>query len=450
MIENLPKTTSPNILVIFTDQQRWDTVGCYGQPDNITPNLDEMASEGVQFEYAFSNQPVCGPTRACLQTGKYPTEIGCHVNNRMLPLDEKTIAHYMADQGYEVGYIGKWHLASSGGALSKNNFRKKPVSLERRGGYKDFWLAADVLEFTSHGYGGHMFDQDMQKRVFPDEKYRVDVLTDWTLEYLQERDKSNPFFFFLSYLEPHHQNNHFRYEGPRGSETKFKNFHVPGDLKDNRGDWKQNYSHYLGAINSIDSNLGRIRETLKELGMLENTLIIFTSDHGSHFRTRNSEYKRSCHDSSIRVPMIFNGPGFTGGNKISQLVSLMDIPPTILMSGGITPPSYMHGLPLQAITQKNSKNWPETIYIQISESQCGRAIRTKKWKYSIKSPKGRKLKAFSKIYREDCLYDLETDPFELKNLVDDENYEEIRVKLREKILQKMQEAGEPPAKIVTQ
>ena len=100
----------PNIIFYFTDQQRADTCGCYGQKLDITPNLDKIAEEGVKFEYAFSPQPVCGPCRALFQTGKYPTETGCFKNNIMLPLNVKTLANYMEEVGYETAYIGKWHL----------------------------------------------------------------------------------------------------------------------------------------------------------------------------------------------------------------------------------------------------------------------------------------------------------------------------------------------------
>jgi arylsulfatase A-like enzyme len=104
----------PNIIFILSDQQRWDTMGCYGQKLDITPNLDKMAEKGVLFKNAFTCQPVCGPARSCLQTGKYATETGCYRNNIALPQDEKTIAHWMSEAGYKVGYIGKWHLASTG------------------------------------------------------------------------------------------------------------------------------------------------------------------------------------------------------------------------------------------------------------------------------------------------------------------------------------------------
>src|SRR4051812_8667393 len=102
----------PNIIFILSDQQRADTLGCYGQPLPLTPNLDQLATEGVRFEYTFTCQPVCGPARSCLQTGRYATETGCWRNGIGLASAEKTIAKILTEVGYETGYIGKWHLAS--------------------------------------------------------------------------------------------------------------------------------------------------------------------------------------------------------------------------------------------------------------------------------------------------------------------------------------------------
>ena len=188
----------PDIVFIFSDQQRWDTLGCYGQRLPVTPNLDRLAAEGVRFENAFTCQPVCGPARACLQTGRYATEVGCWRNGIALPLDEKGIAHYASEAGYEVGYVGKWHLAStrSGIGMEEVDYRTRPVPPERRGGWKDYWVASDVLEFTSHGHDGHMFDADMN--TVPFQGYRVDCLTDFVLRYLRSRDGRRPFFLFVS------------------------------------------------------------------------------------------------------------------------------------------------------------------------------------------------------------------------------------------------------------
>ena len=423
----------PNIIYFFTDQQRWDTCGCYGQKLDITPNLDKMAAEGVRFENAFTCQPVCGPARACIQTGKWATEIGCHINHTLLPVDEPTIAKYLSGEGYEVGYIGKWHLASCGERGGADDFRIKPVPPERRGGYKDFWLASDVLEFTSHGYDGYMFDQDGNKREFPEGRYRADAQTDWVLEYLESRNGKHPFFLFISYIEPHHQNDHHCYEGPHGSKDRFQDYEVPGDLIDTGGDWRSEFPDYLGCCNSLDENLGRVREKLEELGIKDDTLIIYTSDHGSHFKTRNGEYKRSCHDGCIRIPMVACGPGFKGGKVVDNLVGLIDTPATVMKAAGLEVPEDFRGKPLQDVLN-NPADWPDEVFIQISESQVGRAIRTGKWTYSVRAlDKDGVQDADSDVYTEDFLYDNDNDPHQRNNLISDPEYCGIRKQLRERL-----------------
>ncbi|MHC4561875.1 MAG: sulfatase-like hydrolase/transferase [Planctomycetota bacterium] len=444
-----------NILFFFTDQQRWDTCGCYGQPHCITPNLDRMAAEGVRFDRAFTPQPVCGPARAVLQSGQYATEVGVHVNHIALPTDCRTIAYHLSDAGYEVGYIGKWHLSSNGqaqpggrpGQDAATNFRTLAVPPERRGGYNDYWLASDVLEFTSHSYDGHMFDADGRRRDFPPERFRVDAQTDWVIEYLQTRTGEKPFFLFLSYIEPHHQNDHNCYEGPHGSKERFKDFVVPGDLEGTGGDWRTEYPDYLGCINSLDENLGRIRAELERLGMAENTLIIYTSDHGSHFCTRNSEYKRACHDGCVRIPMVACGPGFRNGTVHDELVSLIDLPPTVLAAAGIDTPEHFRGRPLQQLVDGTADNWPTDVFIQISEDHCGRAIRTDRWKYSVRAPDKTGCDPCSDVYVEDYLYDLDADPHERNNLVADPAHANIRAELANTLERRMVEAGEAQPEI---
>ena len=437
------KMSKPNILFVFSDQQRWDTVGCYGTGTPVTPNLDRLAADGVRFERAFTSQPVCGPARACIQTGKYATEVGCFTNHRMLPPSEKTIAHYLSEAGYEVGYIGKWHLASFGPIDGQDDYRVRAVPPERRGGYKDYWLAADVLEYTSHSYDGHVFDGKMQRVEFPNNRYRVDCLTDFAIDYLRTRKAGKPWFLFISYIEPHHQNDHNCYEGPRGSKERFKDYRIPGDLAGARGDWRQNYPDYLGCINSIDTNLGRMRDELKKLGLAQNTLIFYTSDHGSHFRTRNSEYKRSCHEASIRIPMIACGPGFPKGKVANELAGLIDVAPTVLAAGGVKIPAGMHGRPLQELANGHAKDRPDDVFVQISESQVGRAIRTKKWKYSVRARgKDGGRDPGSDSYTEDFLYYLEKDPYERTNLVDDPALAGARLELAGRLKRRMVQAGE--------
>ncbi len=430
---------APNILFVFADQQRWDTCGCYGQQLDVTPNLDRMAAEGVRFEHAFTCQPVCGPARAALQTGKYPASFGCWRNNIHLPLDEKTIAHWFSEWGYQTAYVGKWHLAS--GPEPELNHREKPVPPEYRGGWKDFWVASDVLEFTSHSYDGHMFRGDGSVYEFPEGRYRVDAVTDVAIEFLHGRD-DRPFFLFVSYIEPHHQNDHNRYEGPTGSAERWADYEIPGDLVDTEGDWRENFPDYLGCCNALDGALGRIREELAAQGIADDTLVIYASDHGSHFRTRNAEYKRSCHDGCLHIPMVACGPGFTGGRVVEELVSLIDLPPTLLQAAGIPVPDVMHGRPLQPLADGTAEDWPEEVFAQISESQTGRCVRTARWTYSVSVPERR---GSSGVYFEEYLYDNEADPHQRTNLVRDAQYADVRAQLRETLRRRMAEAGEGEA-----
>jgi uncharacterized sulfatase len=449
----------PNILFIFTDQQRHDTIDCYGQAifPGLTPNLDRMAADGVRFHHCFTCQPVCGPARAALQTGKYATQTTCFSNNIALPRREKTMAHLLSAAGYDVGYIGKWHLASDGRTypdVEPFNCQTKPVPPDRRGGYKDFWLASDVLEFTSHGYDGYMFDGDGNKRDFPEGRYRVDAQTDWVIEYLRTRKApaagGRPFFLFVSYIESHHQNDHDHFEGPHGSKEKFREYRVPGDLEGAKGDWKAEMPDYLGCCASLDANVGRIRDELARLGLAESTLVIYTTDHACHFKTRNGEYKRSCHDDSIRTPLIAAGPGFAGGKVVNELVSLLDVTPTVLTAGGANLPDYFAGRPLQGLADGSAKDWPQEVFVQISESACGRAVRTKRWTYCVKAPKGKARHGTcdSDVYHEAFLYDLQADPHQRNNLVSSTDHEKIRAELRETLLRRMAAAGEKPPKIL--
>lgn len=417
----------PNIIFYFSDQQRADTAGCYGQKLPVTPNLDSVAKEGTLFENAFTCQPVCGPMRACLQSGVYATQIGCYRNDIALPTDTKGIAHYLKEAGYDTAYIGKWHLASD----SEHRLATKATPKERRGGY-DYWRAADVLEFTSHGYNGYVFDENGNKLDF--KGYRADRINDYAIEYVK-KPHDKPFFMFVSHLEPHHQNDHLRFESPKGLKNSFKDYDVPGDLKGTLGDWRLQMPSYLACCNRVDYNFGKLIQTLKDEGIYDNTVIIYTSDHGCHFRTRNAEYKRSCHEASIKVPLVITGGGFTGGGKVSDLVSLIDLPATVLDIAGAEIPEHFMGKSLA------DKKGHESVFIQISESQIGRAVRTDRWKYSV-SAKNRD-SAFADSYTEDCLYDLQNDPYEKNNLISDPSLAQTRKELREILLEYMKKAGEP-------
>ena len=432
-----------NIIFYFTDQQRWDTCGCFGQPLDITPNLDALAREGVKFDNAFSPQPVCGPCRALFQTGKWPTETGCFRNNIMLPAGVKTLANYIEEAGYETAYIGKWHLASDG-ELEKPpaiDHTVTAIPRELRGGYTGFWRAADVLEFTSHGYDGFVFDENDRRIDF--KGYRADCINNLALEFFDQYDGKKPFFMTISQIEPHHQNDRKHYEGPEGSKERFKDFVLPEDLKVLGGNGLEEYPDYLGQCASLDENLGRLVAKLKEKGLYENTVIIFASDHGSHFLTRNrdshlngyDDYKRSCHDAALHVPLVIAGGPFKGGVAVEELVSTASLPKTILALAGVDVGDAMIGENLLDVVEKKADNRPNEIFAQISESRVGRCIRTARYTYSVYAPgvNGGEAAA-SDRYADDFLYDMEQDPHQLNNLVADPAYAQVKAELRERLL----------------
>lgn len=423
-----------NIIFYFSDQQRWDTVN-----EEVTPNLMKLADEGVLFENSFTCQPVCGPARSCLQSGMYATETGCYTNGIALPRDITPLAEYFNRAGYQTAYIGKWHLGSDKYPGIGVHCEKTAIPKDRQGKYQ-YWRAADCLEFTSHGYDGYIFDGDGNKIDFTG--YRADCINDFALEFLDKRDKDKPFFMFVSQLEPHHQNDHNHVEGYKETIDKYKDYPLPDDLTFLKGNYKEMYPDYISAINRLDYNVGKLVEKLKSLGIYDDTIIIYTSDHGCHFLTRNFEYKRSCHESSIHTPLIIKGGGFEGGKRDGRLVSLIDLPPTMLSMAGIKIPPNFKGFDLTKETDD-----PETqrkcVFLQISESQCGRAIRTDRFMYSVKdlNPTGY-LHENSKVYFEDYLYDLKKDPIEKHNLVKNPKYAHVRRELKYLLLEEIRKAGE--------
>lgn len=421
-------SSGSNVIVFFTDQQRWDSTGLHGNPLDLTPTLDRMGRRGTHLYHSFTCQPVCGPARASLQTGLYATKHGCFRNGIPLPDHLPTLARHFRDGGYHTGYIGKWHLAS-----------EEPVPESQRGGY-EYWLASNVLEFTSDAYRTVVYDNDNRPVRLPG--YRVDALTDAAIRFVDSA-RERPFFLFLSFLEPHHQNHRDDYPAPEGYAERYTGRWTPPDLAAMGGSTFQHLGGYWGMVKRLDEALGRLLEALHSLEILDRTIVLFTADHGCHFKTRNAEYKRSGHEGSIRVPTALQGPGFDGGGQVQSLVSLVDLPPTLLDAADLPVPHTMQGRSLMPLLRRQSAEWPEEVFVQISESQVGRAVRTRRWKYGVHAPQCHGSRdAGADAYTEEFLYDLHSDPYELTNLVGLESHREPGRVMRERLVRRMVEAGE--------
>lgn len=424
----MPAPERPNVLVFFTDQQRWDVSGLHGCPLDLMPNFDYLAQRGTFLANSFTCQPVCGPARACLQTGRYATQLGCYRNGIALPAQARTLAHHFRTAGYRTGYIGKWHLAT-----------EEPVTAPNRGGYES-WLASNTLEFTSNAYQTVMCDEENRPVFLPG--YRVDAMADATIRFVHAH-REEPFFLFTSYIEPHFQNHLDDYPPPFGYRERYASRWLPPDLLALPGSQHQHWAGYCGMVKRLDEALGRLMDALISLRLDQRTIILFTTDHGCHFKTRNSEYKRSCHESCIRLPTMLHGGPFTGGGRLDQLTSLIDLPPTLLDGAGLPVPGDMMGRSVLPLTRGQTAGWQDDVFLEISEAQVGRALRTSRWKYSVIAPDkkgGQDMRGGT--YREDCLYDLAADPYELRNLVESAAHAPVRDELRRRLLARLASVGE--------
>lgn len=409
----------PNVIVFFTDQQRHDTTGVHGNPMGLTPNFDRLARSGTHLYNSFTSQPLCGPARSSMQTGLFATQTGVFRNGIPLSEDAETMAKVFARNGYDTAYIGKWHLGGS-----------DPVPARERGGYQT-WLAANLLEFCSDAYDCVLFDTEDQRTKLPG--YRVDAITDAAIRYC-DAHHDNPFFLFVSFLEPHHQNHVDDYPPPEGyREDMTAKLWTPPDLATLKGTSGWHLGGYYGMVKRLDEAFGRLMDALKSLGMAENTIVMFTSDHACHFKTRNSEYKRSCHESAVRVPTMLTGPGFNAGGQVRALFSTVDVAPTLIEAAGLAVPEGMVGRSIIPVVRDARAPWREDVFFQISETETGRALRTHRWKYGVTSEYDEDAPR-SQVYREAYLYDLDSDPYEMVNLVGLTVFRDLADQLKSRLL----------------
>ncbi len=429
----------PNIIVIISDQFRADCIGAMGlNPMGLTPNLDQMAAEGTLFRSAFCSQPVCAPARASMFTGQYPSKHGVWRNSLGFRDDATTLAATLHQAGYSTNYIGKWHLMPAAGRNEQEVRGWVPPQF--RGGFSGLWEASNELEFTTHAYEGEIYDNEGRPIAFSNQ-YRTEFMTDRANRFL--RSAKGPFFITLSYLEVHHQNDKDTFDPPTEFAHRYPNPFVPQDLRPLPGSWPSQLADYFACVAKMDQEVGEIRKTLRETGLDKNTILVFLSDHGCHFKTRNSEYKRSPHDSSIHIPLVICGPGFNRSMQISELVSQVDLMPTLLAAAGISIPASVQGHSVLPLLDRKTEGWRNEVYFEMSEFVTGRGIRTPQYTYAAAAPKtpAWKLAPSADRYVEYAHYDLYADPFQQINLAGRDPYKQIAGQLRARLLTRINEAS---------
>jgi arylsulfatase A-like enzyme len=440
--------TRPNILMICADQFRADFVGAnHANPTVKTPHIDSLAARGTNFAQAVCNQPLCTPSRASFLTGVTATKANAWKLGLEMDHSIPTVATELKKAGYTTGFIGKWHVSATGKDDGPENGRGWVAPGPSRGGF-DTWEGANVLEIVSHPYEGNYWD-DAGKNIGFKDVYRVDFITDRGVQFIkQKHDK--PWLLFLSQLEPHHQNDVDEFVPPKRYEQSYPNPFVPADLRRLPGNWPSHLPGYYGCVQAIDDCVGKLVDTLRETKQLDNTVIVFFSDHGCTFRTRLGEYKRSPHESSLRVPFVVAGPGFDQSMVVNELITLLDLTPTMIDSAGVTVPANMQGKSLKSLANSAEarKAWDSTAYVQISSSICGRAIRTKDFTYCCYDPTKEHGDAeFGTGYEDFALYSLSADPEQLVNLVGRPEYKDVCNSLRDELERRIAANGEPRVNI---
>lgn len=333
-----------NLLYIFADQWRYQAIGCHHGDQVVTPNMDRFAAESMDFTHAYSTFPLCSPHRASLMTGKYPFNVGMWTNCKigleekiMLKPQETCIGNVLKDNGYQTGYIGKWHLDAS-----ELNFTPHPESGamewdaytppgERRQGF-DYWLSYGACDEHLDPH----YWMDSVKQIKPG-KWSAEYETDKAIEYMERRkDDEAPFALFLSYNPPH-----LPYElVPDQYYDKFRDLdidyrpNVPDDMKE--GILKTQSRQYFAAVHGIDEQFGRIYDYLKENGLEENTLVVLSADHGEMLGSHHLMSKNVWYEESIHIPLFMRQKGrieagenpviFASPDHMPTLLGLLDIP----------------------------------------------------------------------------------------------------------------------------
>lgn len=352
--------TPPNVLLLFTDMQRADTIGALGNPVIRTPHLDRLAREGTAFTRAYAPSPVCIPARYAMHYGRCPARTGLADNKTMPPDQGDSLPSSLAALGYDTAAIGKCHFTPD--RLAMRGFGQRLVQEEcrsdpERDDYCRFLRERGSDFDEPHGTRGEMY-YIPQVSLHPAAEHPTQWVGDRTLDFLQSRQTSaRPWFLFSSFIHPHPP-----FAPPKPWHKLYRSFDMPLPEAPTGQDallcWVNHHqnrykyrdrgtdlqllrnikAYYYATISFVDFQIGRIRQQLESSGQLENTLVIFASDHGEYLGDYGCFGKRGMHDASARVPLLFRWPGrFPAGQCCRQAASLVDIFPTVLAAAGGEP-----------------------------------------------------------------------------------------------------------------
>jgi arylsulfatase A-like enzyme len=396
----------PNLLYVFSDEHRACSMPGEAFNEAHTPNLERFSHQSMTFRKCISNYPVCSPYRAMLQTGRWPYQTGIIDNAIQLRPDEVSIGETFRRAGYRTGYIGKWHL--SPGDEGGNFIPKGPA----RQGYEDWHVWSNTNQHVDKSY---TFDPDSGRKIQP-KGYNATLMTDEGIDFI-ERHKSEPWMLMISWNPPHPN----YLDAPAEQKERYPLDALkfrPNAEKINAA-LRANFQGYYGHISAVDAEFGRLLKKLDETGQADNTIVVYTSDHGDMMGSHGYGGKRLPWEESCRVPFMVRYPGVVlPGSSAGGLFSTVDIYPTMCGIAGLKAPAPCVGHDLSAAMRGGAVKFPESsflMHIQKENAAGGennpaplfRGVRTDSHTYAV-ADDGRWL-----------LYDDREDPFQMHNLIDD-------------------------------
>ena len=431
----------PNIVWIYTDDQRFDCFSAAGNPYIETPNLDRLAREGALFERAYATTSRCCPARVSMLTGKYAHITGVQDNHPDTDFQERhqTVADHLRRQGYKTAFIGKWHLPNPGGAP--------------RPGF-DHWV--------SYEGSGHYFDQSLNVdgTTVESEGFQTDVLTDYAVRFIEKPRGDAPFLLLLAL-----KNSHVPLTPPPRHAGRLASTEItlPASIDDpeeglprfyrglrtgkgerewiaDRDAFRDELRAYWELALSVDESVGRLLSALEEEGELDRTVIVFTTDNGQLLGEHGLQQKGVAYEPSIRLPLLMRYPArVPAGTRVSELVLNVDLAPTTLELAGLRPPDDMQGRSVLDLWRDNVPAWRQRfLYLgpAFGESENAlqeRALCEERWKYVLID--GRR--------RSELLFDLANDPDERTSVADDPEQAERLARMRQGMDEEMTALGVP-------
>ena len=482
----------PNIVFILTDQQRSDTLGVSGNSFAQTPNLDILAEGATRYENAYCTQPICTPSRASLLTGLYPHATGCQENNLHLDANVPTLPEMLPPEEWKTAYFGKWHLGDE--IFAQRGFQHW-ISIED-GYWKHYSNTRDHKAHSSYHkwlvetHGISPLDGDRFSRTeicgFSKKFSKIDYLTEQAERFICE-SADEPFVLYVGFLEPHHPYtgpfNDFRSEIPVPLPTNFEDLcgderhpknrlqeeyyrHYGGvgaedlDLNTTKG-WEDLIRRYHGMCHHVDQGVGRIIAALQKAGIYDDTMIVFTSDHGDQMGSHGILEKGVMFEESLKIPLIVKEPGQRNGNVVSRAVSQIDLIPAILENLGQAVPNHLHG---EILPRFDGEGDSEPVIVEWNQEtslendpwvdRCVEAVSNiadvdrvrEVWSDQIRTiiqPDGWKYSWSEKGWDE--LFNLKQDPNEFHNLASDEQHSELILNSKKIIKEWQKETSDPDA-----